>query len=239
MARVAVDELYKKWYKPVRAWIRNRGNVPPLWVEDIAQEVFIRLHKYNPEISTNAAGYVFRTASNVAQEWLDRSHMRKEHQDMGDVGDSVLGLADSPEDLLEEQQDERERTRRVEMAMSRLKGRQLLVLMLHMYEGMTYEQIAKELGLTYRIVLRDLTTAYVFLRRELKDMVEIYTVTKEVEHVDDRAGTKSKSSKRPAGVRYTPPHVGVDDRVHCSGAANEPVLGGPGDKRLSDGGQES
>jgi DNA-directed RNA polymerase specialized sigma24 family protein len=42
------------------------------------------------------------------------------------------------------------------------------VLLLHVNEGLTYKQIADRLGITYRIVLRDLTYAYGALRMRLK-----------------------------------------------------------------------
>ena len=46
--------------------------------------------------------------------------------------------------------------------------RQRQVLLLHVNEGLTYKQIADRLGVTYRIVLRDLTRAYASLRMQLK-----------------------------------------------------------------------
>ena len=40
--------------------------------------------------------------------------------------------------------------------------------MLHVNEGLTYKQIAERQGLTYRVILRDLTRAYSQLRMQLK-----------------------------------------------------------------------
>ena len=52
--------------------------------------------------------------------------------------------------------------------MDRLPPRQREVLLLHVNEGLTYKQIAQQRGLTYRIVLRDLTRAYSTLRMQLR-----------------------------------------------------------------------
>ena len=49
-----------------------------------------------------------------------------------------------------------------------LTGRQREVLLLHVNEGLTYKQIAERQGLTYRVILRDLTRAYSQLRMQLK-----------------------------------------------------------------------
>jgi RNA polymerase sigma-70 factor (ECF subfamily) len=53
-------------------------------------------------------------------------------------------------------------------AVNRLPARQREALLLRVNEGMTYKQIAQARGLTYRIVLRDLTRAYATLRKQLQ-----------------------------------------------------------------------
>ena len=53
-------------------------------------------------------------------------------------------------------------------AVNKLPRQQREVLLLHVNEGLTYKQIADRLGITYRIVLRDLTCAYGALRMQLK-----------------------------------------------------------------------
>ena len=53
-------------------------------------------------------------------------------------------------------------------AVNRLPRRQREVLLLHVNEGLTYKQIAERQGLTYRVILRDLTRAYSQLRVQLK-----------------------------------------------------------------------
>lgn len=239
MARetINVDELYRRWHEPVRTWIRRRRNVPPLWVEDIAQEVFMRLMRYDPQIETNTPGYVFRIASNVANEWTKRSHLSKDHSSLEDTNEHQLGVIFSPEQILEDQQEERERLLKIELAMSKLNERRLLVLMMHMYDQKTYGQIAKELGLTYRIVLRDLTKAYTFLRVELRDMVEVYTTDEESddERTDGKTG-KGRLDGGNAGLRPAAPHVGVAAGVLDAGAANGPILDGGAIERSVAGG---
>lgn len=214
---INIEDLHRKWYKPVRSWIRKRGNIPKLWVEDIAQEVFMRLLRYDPEINSNPTGYVFRTASNIANEWMERSHLKKTHGKLEDLGEDALGTVGPLDEMLEEHETRQERQLRVELAMSKIKGRKLLVLMFHMYEEKTYGQIATALGLSYRTVLRDLTSAYSQLRIELADMTDIYTPDEGIkdEQTDGEPGrVQGVAGTQHAGGRSAPHGVGAPDRVH-------------------------
>jgi RNA polymerase sigma-70 factor (ECF subfamily) len=56
----------------------------------------------------------------------------------------------------------------MQTAVNRLPRRQREVLLLHVNEGLTYKQIAERQGLTYRVILRDLTRAYSQLRVQLR-----------------------------------------------------------------------
>lgn len=208
MKQRTMDEVYRKWFKPVRSWIRKR-NVPPIWIDDIAQEVFLKLLRYNPdlEIETNVAGYVFRTATNVANEWMERSHIKKPHDstDHEDYGLSDLRM--SGEEIMEQ----RQLIQQMELAMSKIEGRRLLVLMLHIYEEKSYKDIAKELGLTYRIVLRELTRAYDQLRREMKltGLSDLYLVNLEEGEKDGRDSIPEPAGADDAIVRDSSDDVGI------------------------------
>ena len=56
--------------------------MPPGDIDDLAQEVFLRLLRYSDDIAVdNPQGYLFRIAANVANEWRERSRVRKPHDD--------------------------------------------------------------------------------------------------------------------------------------------------------------
>jgi len=206
----AMDEVYRKWFKPVRSWVRKH-NVPPIWIDDIAQEVFLKLLRYNPdmETETNLAGYVFRTASNVVNEWMERSFLKKPHDsaDSDEVGE-MMGSSGPAEEILEQ----RQVIQQIELAMSKIEGRRLLILMLHVYDDMTYKDIAKELGLTYRIVLRELVKAYDQLREETRDtgLCDLYLFKSE-EKDDGRSDISESTGVAVAGVRDPTNNVGISD----------------------------
>ncbi|WP_331069032.1 RNA polymerase sigma factor [Steroidobacter sp.] len=157
-------EWFGLWRKPIRSWLRNRASVPSGDIDDLAQEVFLRLLRYSDEITVeNPQGYLFRIAANVANEWRERSRVRKPHDDSW-LDELQIESAEQPENALAK----RRRVEYVQAAVDRLPPRQRDVLLLHVNEGLTYKQIARKRGLTYRIVLRDLTRAYSTLRVQLR-----------------------------------------------------------------------
>lgn len=154
---------FKEWRKPIRHWLSSRSSVPAADLDDVAQEVFLRLLRYSDDVAVeNPQGYLFRIAANVANEWRERARVRCPH-DQSWLEDLQIEPEDEPENTIE-------RTlvrEHLQEAVRMLPQRQRIVLLLHVNEGMTYKQIASRLGLTYRAVLRDLTRAYSQLRLQL------------------------------------------------------------------------
>jgi RNA polymerase sigma factor (sigma-70 family) len=158
-----IVEWFEAWRKPLCSWLRRRATVPPADIDDLAQEVFLRLLRYSDETNIeNPQGYLFRIAANVANEWRERARVRHPH-DNAWLEDLQIDTNNQPENAT--RADDRDRL--VQEAVQLLPSRQRDVLLLHINEGLTYKQIAQKKGLTYRIVLRDLTRAYSALRLQL------------------------------------------------------------------------
>jgi RNA polymerase sigma-70 factor (ECF subfamily) len=155
---------FKRWRKPIRQWLSHRSSEPTADLDDLAQEVFLRLLRYSDDVAIdNPQGYLFRIAANVANEWQERSRLRRPHDDSW-LEDLQVEFNDEPENAIA-----REVAREyMQEAVNKLPRRQREVLLLHVNEGMTYKQIAERQGLTYRVILRDLTRAYSQLRMQLK-----------------------------------------------------------------------
>lgn len=155
---------FKRWRKPIRQWLSHRSSVPSADLDDLAQEVFLRLLRYSDEVAIeNPQGYLFRIAANVANEWQERARHRKPHDDSW-LEDLQVEFNDEPESTIAREM----ANRHMQAAVNRLPRRQREVLLLHVNEGLTYKQIAERQGLTYRVILRDLTRAYSQLRVQLK-----------------------------------------------------------------------
>jgi RNA polymerase sigma-70 factor (ECF subfamily) len=156
-------EWFKEWRKPVRHWLSRRASVPAAELDDLAQEVFLRLLRYSEKTAVeNPLGYLLRIAGNVASEWRERARVAKPHQQSW-LDDLLIEPDAEPENsVCQEGTNEC-----VQAAVDRLPKRQRDVLLLRVNEGLTYKQIAERLGLTQRSVLRDLTRAYSQLRLRL------------------------------------------------------------------------
>ena len=155
---------FKRWRKPIRQWLSHRSSVPTADLDDLAQEVFLRLLRYSDDVAIdNPQGYLFRIAANVANEWQERSRLRRPHDDSW-LEDLQVEFNDEPENTIAREV----ANKHMQEAVNKLPRRQREVLLLHVNEGLTYKQIAERQGLTYRVILRDLTRAYSQLRMQLK-----------------------------------------------------------------------
>jgi RNA polymerase sigma-70 factor (ECF subfamily) len=156
-----LGDWFRQWRSPLRRFLVGRGAVRVADVDDVAQEVFMRLLRYDrAELVENPQAYVFKMASNVAAEWAIRARHVRPHD------------AKWVEDLLAEDQPELDVGRalavdEIERALQKLAPRQRQVLKLQFTEGLGQAQIAQRIGATPRTVKRILAKSYAALRHEL------------------------------------------------------------------------
>jgi RNA polymerase sigma-70 factor (ECF subfamily) len=119
-------------------------------VDDLAQEVFLRLYRALPSFRGEAllSTYLYRITVNVAQnEWKRR---RRDDRSMISISDEVSAWEERlkhPGRNAEEQLEEREFRRGVEEELQKLSQMERSVLVLYHQEERTYEQIAEVLRL--------------------------------------------------------------------------------------------
>jgi RNA polymerase sigma-70 factor (ECF subfamily) len=158
-----IAQWFRDWRKPVRHWLSRRASVPAAELDDLAQEVFLRLLRYSEKTAVeNPLGYLLRIAGNVASEWRERARVSKPHQ-QGWLDDLLIESEQEPENSVCQARTDAS----VQAAVDKLPARQRQVLLLRVNEGMTYKQIAERLELSPRVVLRDLSRAYSQLRMRL------------------------------------------------------------------------
>lgn len=170
MTRDEIERVFLRWYKPLCVWLRNKVGGHAAQVDDLAQEVFVRLLKYADGSAPieNEQGYIFRVAANVASEWRERAAQSKPHFHIeadADLADSLIEHGGREPHTTHEAEDY---SAALERVVDQLPVRHVQVLRLHIHESLTYNQIAKKLKISPRMVLRDLTRAYTRLR-ELAD----------------------------------------------------------------------
>ena len=154
-------DWFRQWHGPLRKFLVGRGAVPASDLDDVAQEVFLRLMRYErAELIEHPQAYLYKMATNVAAEWAIRGRHVRPHDSKWLAG---LVAEERPEDEASqaELQDE------VERALSTLTARQREVLKLQFFEGMSRVQIAEKIGATERSVKRTLVKSYELLRIRL------------------------------------------------------------------------
>jgi RNA polymerase sigma-70 factor (ECF subfamily) len=139
--------------------------------EDLAQEVFLRVHRNRHRYRATAkfTTWLHQIAGNLALNWL-RDHPR--HRRWIEL-DGLAGSV-SPKQFADPgpRADERlilERKRRdVQAAIAELPDRQRAALLLHRFQGDGCEQIAARMGCTHQAVRSLLVRAYATLRVRLQ-----------------------------------------------------------------------
>ena len=119
-------------------------------LEDLAQDVFLRLYRALPNFRGEAlvTTYLYRIAVNVAQdEWKRR---RRDDQPLISISDDTSAWEDRlphPDRNAEQQMEEREFQQYVEEQLQRLSKVERSVLVLYHQEERSYEQISMALGM--------------------------------------------------------------------------------------------
>ncbi len=140
-------------------------------VEDLAQEVFLRLFRALPGFRGEAmlSTYLYRIVLNVAQDaWKRR---RRVERPLISLSDEDAGWEDRlahPDHTAEEQMSEREFEQAVNAQMARLSEVERAVLVLYHQEERSYEQIALTLGIPINTVRTHLHRGRKRLRESLK-----------------------------------------------------------------------
>lgn len=158
------------WFRelqlPLRRFIAGRRGIVPADLDDVAQEVFLRLLRYQrEELVTDPRGYLFKIAANVASEWSMRARQRFPHDSTW--LDELTDDRDATDEM-----DRTQRNAELHRALGELPPRAREVLRLHFGEGLNHEMISVRLGVTRRIVKRDIVQAYARLRLALTATAE-------------------------------------------------------------------
>jgi RNA polymerase sigma factor (sigma-70 family) len=134
----AFEELVRRWH-PTIARLLCRLAGPGELVQDLCQEVFVRVYQARSRYRENGAfaGWIYQIALNVA-----RDAGRRRHDVLPLPAEEVSGGTASAEAVCQE----RELTTAVRQALAELPEQQRVVLVLHHYEKMNFEQIARLTG---------------------------------------------------------------------------------------------
>ena len=166
LARGLLDDLARRYYKPLLSFFRKRTRNAPE-VGDLVQQVFLRLAQYpGLDAMQNPDGYVFQTAANTLRDHYRRQAVREEHSreeharaDGGNVADRDSDF--SPERVLQG----RQMLVRVADAMCELPQRTRDILILRCFEGLKHAEIARMQGISTRSVEKHVAKGLAYLSR--------------------------------------------------------------------------
>lgn len=158
-----LTQWFESWRGAMKRWLSSRSSMQSADLDDVAQEVFLRLLRYSDDaVVEYPQSYLFRIATNVVNEWRERARNSLPHDDVW-LSDLQIEPDAEPESSVEHDLV----NLHVRKAVNRLPPRQRQVLLLHIREDLTYKQIAVKLKLTPRVVRRDIARAYAELRADL------------------------------------------------------------------------
>jgi RNA polymerase sigma-70 factor (ECF subfamily) len=123
--------------------------------------VFLRLLRYNrAELIDFPQAYLYKIAANVSAEWATRSSRRMPHSSawLNDLADTLSPQIEAERDAVNAE---------LELALNTLPSRSREILRLQFGEAICHEDIAKRMGLSRRVIKRDLAYAYAKLRTML------------------------------------------------------------------------
>lgn len=156
-------EWFRELRAPLRRFIARRRGVAPCDLDDVAQEVFLRLLRYDRgELVTDPRSYLFKIATNVSNEWSMRARQRLPH-----ASGWLDELVDDRDSLVDAEREQRNAS--LQAALAALPPRAYEVMRLHFGEGLTHAAISIRLNLTQRIVKREIVNACMRLRATLSE----------------------------------------------------------------------
>lgn len=164
---VAVEELYRTYWKDLCQQLRRAFGSGPPEPEDVAQAAFARFAELGEAVQVrNPRALLLVTARNIVLDHKRRNgrhaaYARSMQAELLNAGQDDI----SPERALLDM----ERLEIVRRAIDQLPHKQKVVLSLHRHRGYTYQQIVKETGWSYGDVYRQMESALASLSAALKN----------------------------------------------------------------------
>jgi len=174
---VSFELLLQRYRRPLCHFL-NRMVRDAAQAEDLAQEVFLRVYRARREYEPSAkfTTWLFRIATNLALNSLRDGRHRQAEISLdapaeGEDGSAMkLDVADKAP-VVEQQLVERDRVAVIHRAILRLPEKQRAAVLLHKYQELDYDEIARILGCSVSALKSLLFRAYEALRVELAPLV--------------------------------------------------------------------
>lgn len=132
---------------------------------DLAQEAYLRLLRASSEkLIQDPVAYLFRIARNLLYEWYTSLPPPAESLDRAEIAGEKASAEDRLEMALHMD--------KLERALRRLSPKRRAVVLMHRRDGMTYGEIAEQLGISSSMVKKHLSLGLVECRNSLRALRE-------------------------------------------------------------------
>lgn len=140
--------LYATWFREVARWVRTMG-APAAYSEDLAQDVFVvvhrRLHEFN---GNNVGGWLYQITRHRVRDFRQGVWFRRQLSSAGIDPNTCTELGAGPSESLETK-----RTwAKVETLLAELKEHERVALILFEIEGLSGEEISEIQGVSIHTV---------------------------------------------------------------------------------------
>jgi RNA polymerase sigma factor (sigma-70 family) len=147
-----------QWHRQLQRFLARR--LPrEADTQDLVQEIYLRLLRFDgTELVRNPQAYLSKIAAHVASDWQLEARHHKPHS--SDLLDELV-----VDDPLDEALDLERRRERLQRALSRLPDNMRNALILQYRDGLSYEEIARQMNVSLRSARRYIEEGYVRLRQ--------------------------------------------------------------------------
>lgn len=143
-ARDAFDRLYRQYRDHVRRYVQQRFGAGPPDPEDVTQAVFARFAQLEqPQRIDNPAAFLCRMAHNIVID--DR---RRLGRTAAMTDNLALAEEDRHDPSAEEVLSARQELERLNQVLAGLKPQQRVAFLMHRVDGLSYADIARDLGIS-------------------------------------------------------------------------------------------
>lgn len=164
MASKALKRLYLAHGRALQDYLTNKLRDPAL-AADLTHDTFVRIaERGDPASISNDRSYLFRTAHNLAVD-----HIRLTERRRTDLTDGER-LAEIPEDrpLLDDAVAARQMLARLHAVVADLPDRTRRIFVMAKIEGLTYAEVADQLGISESSVQKHLGMALAHVMQRMK-----------------------------------------------------------------------
>ena len=160
-----IDGWARQYGERLRRFFVKRG-VTPSEADDLTQDVYVRIARMNGvDTVREPEAFLFQTAANLLRDNIRRAHSRRTKHHVSVEDGHLATVVSAPDRVLEGKQS----LEGVLRVLAALTVRQRAVFMLHRFEGMTYGQIARHLGISTSAVEKHMMKAIAQLHQCQED----------------------------------------------------------------------